>query len=146
MILLPPALITPAPAPADDAAALVDLARRHTEAQRVHDPATLTRTTAEAFVEVSPVGDVDSREKMLGFYGPGTAGPTPEIALEEPVVRVFGDTGLVIARMAVTLKTPEGGSVARALRVTFVARRLEGTWKLVSTQYTGIRPAGPKAN
>ncbi|HJV91261.1 MAG TPA: nuclear transport factor 2 family protein [Holophagaceae bacterium] len=146
MLLLLPAFLAPAPAPADDAAALVDLARRHTEAQRVHDQATLTRTTAEAFVEVSPVGDVDSREKMLSFYGPDASAPAPEIALEEPAVRVFGDTGLVIAKMAITMKAPDGRPVSRAMRVTFVARRMEGSWKLVSTQYTGIRPAPPKAN
>jgi ketosteroid isomerase-like protein len=145
MLLLLPALYAPAPPISDEATALVELVRRHTEAQRMHDQETLKRTTADTFVEVSPAGEVDPREKWLGFYAPDKNSAMPTLTVLEPQARVFGDTGIVIAKLAIVMKAPDGSAREMAMRVTWVARRVDGVWSLISSQYTGIRPPQPVA-
>ena len=50
------------------AAPLGDLVRKFTDAQVQRDAAALRALTSEQYIEVSPVGELDPREKMLGFY------------------------------------------------------------------------------
>ena len=126
-------------------AEVVALIERHAQAQSTFDQATLRATTAENYVEISPVGEVDSREKMLSFYAPELKRPAPQVQVEEPVVRIIGDkadTALVSARLSYSMNQ---GGVARqfAMRGGYVARLVGQQWLLVSAQYTGIRPPKP---
>jgi hypothetical protein len=117
---------------------LVALVQRHAQAQTDFDQATLKATTAENFFEISPVGEVDTREKMLAFYAPEQKRPSPQLRVDEPAVRIFGDTALVSARLSYDLNQ-NGVARTLAMRAGYVARLVDNRWLLVSAQYTGIR-------
>ncbi|KAB8063520.1 nuclear transport factor 2 family protein [Janthinobacterium violaceinigrum] len=124
---------------ADDDAAVLNLVRQHVAAQASFDAPALAALTADNYAEVSPLGDVDTREKMLAFYSPEKKSAAPVIAVEEPFVRVAGDTAVLIARLAVTVQA--GGQQRNmALRASYVAKKEGAAWKLLSAQYTGIAP------
>ena len=127
---------------ADDDAAVLSLVRQHVAAQASFDVQTLAALTADNYAEVSPMGDVDTREKMLAFYAPEKKTTAPLITVEEPFVRVAGDAAVLIARLAVTVQAG-GQSRAMALRASYVAKKEGPTWKLLSAQYTGIAPKRP---
>lgn len=127
-------------APGD--AELVALVQRHAQAQNNFDQVVLKATTAESYVEISPVGEVDGREKMLSFYAPEQKRPSPQLQLDEPVVRFFGDTAVISARLSYRLNQ-EGAARTFAMRAGYVARLVDNQWLLVSAQYTGIRPPKP---
>jgi len=119
-----------------DAAAVTELVRKFLDAQSRHDVPALRSLTAEQFVEISPLGEVDPRDRMLGFYV-GDASPTrPVIAVDEREVRIFGDSAIVTIKLSFN-----AGGQARSLRAGFVAHRNGATWKLVSAQHTPMRPA-----
>jgi hypothetical protein len=124
-------------APVDDE--LTALVKRHAEAQGSFDVATLKAITAENYVEISPFGEVDPREKMLSFYAPEQKRPSPQLKIDEPLVRVFGDSAVIYTRLSYTMGA---GETARtfAMRAGYVAQLKDGKWLLVSAQYTGIRP------
>lgn len=124
-------------APVDEE--LTALVKRYAEAQGSFDLGTLKAVTAESFVEISPVGEVDPREKMLSFYAPEQKRPSPQLKIDEPLVRVFGDSAVVYTRLTYTMGS---GETARtfAMRAGYVAQLKDGKWMLVSAQYTGIRP------
>lgn len=125
---------------AEDAdSGLVALVQRHVQAQNSFDQAALKAMTAENYVEISPVGEVDSREKMLSFYAPEQKRPSPQVKVDEPAVRIFGDTALISAQLTYTIEQ-DGAARSFALRGGYVARRVNQQWLLVSAQYTGIRP------
>jgi ketosteroid isomerase-like protein len=126
-------------APDAGSPALVELVQRHAEAQRDFDQATLKAVTAENYVEVSPAGEVDSREKMLSFYAPEQKRASPQLTVTEPMVRLLGDTAVVLAKLNYTMGA-EGQARTFAMRASYVAQLKDGKWKLVSAQYTGIRP------
>ncbi|MET0320034.1 MAG: hypothetical protein ABW069_04845, partial [Duganella sp.] len=69
-------------APADTE--LVALVQRYAEAQSNFDQAAIRAATDEQFVEISPVGEVDSREKVLSFYAPDQKRPAPQLQIDEP--------------------------------------------------------------
>jgi ketosteroid isomerase-like protein len=120
-------------------AALTDLVRRFTTAQQTFDVAALKALTSEDYIEVSPVGELDPREKMLGFYAPEHKTDGPPLAVSDISVRLFGDCGVVIATLSFTV---QGRTVE--MRSTYVAHNESSEWKLVSAQATGIRPKATK--
>jgi uncharacterized protein (TIGR02246 family) len=126
---------------------VVALLRQFTEAQKNYDAGALERILAPDYVEVSPAGEVDPRAKVIGFYSPEERKKrTTELVsyeLDEISTRLYGETAVVIARLPFTMKTPDGQTASRALRCTFVCRKVRGKWLLASAQYTGVRPAGP---
>lgn len=139
------------PARAGDAVvdrSLLDLAQSVVDAQRNFDQPALETLLAPGFLEISPVGEVDTRDEVIGFYSPeakakSAAGPQPvSSTLSEPEVRVHGDQAIVIAKDTVMLKMGEQ-SRSVAFRVLFHFRRIEGAWRLQTAQYTGLRPAVP---
>jgi uncharacterized protein (TIGR02246 family) len=123
------------------------LLRGFTEAQKNYDAARLDELLAPDYVEISPAGEVDSRAKVLGFYAPekksARQGELISYELDEITSRIYGDTAIIIARLPFTMKTPDGQSMSRALRCTFVCRKTRGKWRIASAQYTGIRPTAP---
>jgi uncharacterized protein (TIGR02246 family) len=140
-LLLTLTALMPCAATATDAAdaALLDLVQRHLTAQRTYDVPALAATTSDDFIEVSPLGEVDPRQKMLGFYAVPSTTPAPTVQLQETMVRVYGDSAIVVAKLAYTM-TANGQSREMAMRGTYVAHKTDGVWKLVSTHYNGIRP------
>ncbi|RDE07407.1 nuclear transport factor 2 family protein [Sphingomonas aracearum] len=116
-----------AEAKASDPAQLVDA---FIAAQRSFDQAALARLTAPEYVEISPLGDFDPREKMLGFYAADKKQPVPEITVSEREVVMLGDTAIVTARLAIG---------PRAVRAGYVAHKDKAGWRLVSAQFTPVR-------
>ena len=114
--------------------ALVD---RFEDARTRFDPVALAATLAPDYEEISPVGTVDPRAAVLGFYAPAARRPAPAMTADDTVVRTTGDVALVTRRQSFTLP----GGVTRSIRVRYVARRTNGRWQLLSAQYTPIPPA-----
>lgn len=143
-------LLAPAIAMADDPAeaALLQRANALIAAQLAFDQAALEGLLAADYLEVSPVGDVDTRDEVIGFYSADAkaradAGPKPMGAtLDEVQLSVDGDAATLIARETIRMPSPDG-SRAIAMRVQFQFRLVNGEWRIATTQYTGIRPPAP---
>jgi uncharacterized protein (TIGR02246 family) len=129
------AMVLAAPGAAQGAteeAAVRQLVDRFEAARTAFDPAALAATLAPDFEEISPLGQVDARDAVLGFYQPDKKSPAPPLTSDETAVRVTGDTALVTRRTGFTI--PNGPT--RSIRVRYVARRTGRAWQLVSAQYT----------
>jgi ketosteroid isomerase-like protein len=125
----------------DSVAQLTELVQRHADAQSGFNVDVLKAITADNYIEVSPVGELDSREKMLGFYAVENKRPGPAIRVEAPVVRMLGEgAAVVVAKLNYSMSLPDGQNRQFAMRATYGASRIAGTWKLNSAHYTGIRP------
>lgn len=124
----------------DAANPVAELVQRFTAAQTAMDVPTLAALTADNYVEISPLGEVDPRDKMLGFYKKDDKRPAlPAVTIDEITTRQFGDTAVVTAKLSFT-RTVEGQSRTFSMRSGFVAAKTGGSWKLVSSQYTPMRP------
>jgi hypothetical protein len=102
-----------------------ELVQRFATAQGTFDRAALEALTFENYIEISPLGEVDPRAKMLSFYVKHDDKPLPAIS--------------VLAKVSYAM-TVGGQTRTSALRSSFVAQQQDGAWKLVSAQYTPIRP------
>ena len=126
--------------------ALLELIKQLVAAQQNFDAAALDKLLAADYVEVSPVGEVDERAKVIGFYAPAAkaaAGPAVTITVDEPQYRLRDNTALVIVRESFQRKV---GDQVRdmAMRASFTLRKEQGRWLIASAQYTGIRPPQAK--
>ncbi|PCD04612.1 DUF4440 domain-containing protein [Sphingomonas spermidinifaciens] len=118
---------------------LRDLTERFAAARAGYDAAALEATLAPDYEEISPVGTVDKRAEVIGFYTADKKAPVPPMTADEWAGAARGDVAVVTLRQSLALP----GGQTRALRVRHLARREAGKWKLVSTQYTPIPPARP---
>jgi uncharacterized protein (TIGR02246 family) len=125
-------------------AAVNDLVQRFTTAQSAVDRATLEALTADNYIEISPLGEVDPREKMLSFYVKKDDKPITPVTVDEITTRVLGNTAVVLAKVSYAM-TVGGQTRTASMRSTFVALQQGGVWKLVSAQYTPIRPPAAPA-
>ena len=108
------------------------------DAQAHYDVPALRALTADQFVEISPLGEVDPRDKMIGFYAKDAPPGVPVPVIDERQVRVFGASAIVTVRITININ-----GQARSLRSTFVTHKDGTQWKLVSAQHTPMRPARP---
>lgn len=145
-------LLLPAIAAAGDPAeaTLLQRANALVAAQLAFDQPALEALLATDYLEVSPVGDVDTRDEVIGFYSAeakakAAAGPTPiDAVLDDVQLRVDGDAATLLARETIRMPSPDGPR-AIAMRVQLQFRLVDGQWRIATTQYTGIRPpAGSK--
>ena len=123
--------------------AVVAVVQQLADAQRTFDQATLDRLLTADYVEVSPVGDVDERAKVIGFYSADAKAKSPEVSsivIDQPTVRIDGTHAIVIVRQTTNVG-PAGASRAVVMRVTAHLRRTGTEWRIASTHYTGIRQA-----
>jgi uncharacterized protein (TIGR02246 family) len=121
--------------------AVVAVVQQLADAQRTFDQAALDRLLTGDYIEVSPVGDVDERAKVIGFYSADAKGKSPEISsivIDQPNVRIDGDHAIVIVRQTTNVG-PAGASRAVVMRVTAHLRLSGDNWRIASTHYTGIR-------
>jgi hypothetical protein len=125
-----------------DDAALTALVVDMANAQVTFDIPTLDRVLTADYIEISPLGEFDPRDKVLGFYKvDAKPNAIPALEVSDFSIRSYGKFAIVIAKL--TYKTSPA-SPGRSIRATFACRREKGDWKIASTQYTGIRPAAPK--
>ncbi|WP_082441375.1 nuclear transport factor 2 family protein [Sphingomonas sp. Leaf230] len=103
------------------------------------DQAAMIAMMAPEYQEVSPVGEVDSRERVIGFYAADKKSAAPPMTITETVARPAGTIGVVTMRIAYTMPGKDGQIQTRALRAGFVARRIKGDWQFLSLQFTPIR-------
>ena len=143
-------LLVPVIAAASDPteAVLLERANALVKAQLAFDQPALEKLLAPGYLEVSPVGDVDSRDEVIGFYSAeakakSAAAPKPISAtLDDARMHLHGDAAVLIARE--TIRMPAGDSSREfSMRVQFQFRLVDGQWLLATTQYTGIRPPAP---
>jgi uncharacterized protein (TIGR02246 family) len=131
-----------------DDAALKTLIKQMTDAQIAFDAPGLDKIYTQDFIEISPAGEFDPRDKVLGFYKPESK-PDPakmNVAVDasEYSIRNYDKTAIVITKLTFQV-TAEGKQLPpRSMRATIVFRKESGAWKIASVQYTGIRPAQPK--
>lgn len=131
-----------------DEPALTALIKKAVDAQASFDAASLEALYASDYVEISPVGEYDPREKAIGFYKtqPNSAGGPPKMSVlaDEFNVRSYGKVAVVIARVTFS---PAGNAAQQrppiSFRATYVCRKEKGAWKISSVQVTGIRPTQP---
>jgi ketosteroid isomerase-like protein len=121
-----------------------ELVQRFATAQGTFDRAALDALTFENYIEISPLGEVDPRAKMLSFYVKHDDKPLPAIIVDEITPRVLGNTAIVLAKVSYVMMVG-GQTRTSALRSSFVAQQQDGAWKLVSAQYTPIRPPAAPA-
>lgn len=127
-IVAPPSL---AASQTPDAAALAYL-----QAENRFDQPALATLLAEGFVEISPRGQLDARDAVIGFYAPGHMVQAPPLKIDTPTVQRHGDAAVVVVPIALEI----GGAVRR-MTVTITLVRIGGGWKLAAAAYTP-RPAG----
>ncbi|WP_348730734.1 nuclear transport factor 2 family protein [Rheinheimera texasensis] len=124
-------------------AAAARLAQQYVDATSGFDQALLQQILAADFQEISPVGEVDSREKVISFYPAAAKAKAPPVTatLSELNSQLYADQ-LVITTAKLTY-TFDGTPHSRSMRVQFVSALQQGRWQLVSSQFTGI-PAPKK--
>ena len=128
-----------------DDAALKSLIKRMTDAQLTYDAAALDKIFTADYIEISPVGEFDPRDKVLGFYKPELKPPAmPTLEISEYSIRNYGKYAIVIAKLTYVMTVNGKPAPPRAMRATYVCRQEKGSWKIASSQYTGIRPPQPK--
>jgi ketosteroid isomerase-like protein len=140
--LIAMALAVPAAAaPGPDAVALERVVDRFHAAREGFDAAALGETLAADYVEISPIGDVDDRARVIGFYRADLRKPAPTIEHRDRQTSIHGTFGIETERLSFTMTRPDGVSISRAVRARYVGVRDGRGWKLVSAQYTPIPPA-----
>lgn len=127
-----------------DDAALKSLVKQMTDAQINYQPEILDKIFTSDYIEISPVGEFDSREKVLGFYKPEMKPPAGKMSATVEAtdfsIRNYGKFAVVIARLNYTM-TNEGKPLPpRSIRASLFCKKETGSWKIASVQYTGIRP------
>ena len=134
-------------AQAKSEAALKTLVNQMADAQQNYDAAALDKLLTSDYIEISPVGEFDPREKVLGFYKPELKPPaekmTASVTIDEFSIRQYDDFAVVIGRLNYRIRSEGKELPPRSMRATFVCRREKGAWKIASAQYTGIRPPAP---
>lgn len=120
---------------------LLDTIHGYAKALQESDADVLERLLADDYTEVSPLGELDSRAKVIQSYRDQArqGRPNLKIAVEEPQVRTYERVALVVVRLTMTFpSTP-----ARSIRTVLVARIQAGNWRLCSVQFTPIRTTKP---
>lgn len=122
---------------------IVELVRAFVNAQHDFDLDRIKALTSDDYVEISPLGDVDPRDKMLGYYAPDKKVSAPAIKLGEATVTMVGDRGaIILTTVSYDIAVPGQPMRTTSLRAVFAAERMGNVWKLVSAQYTPVRSKG----
>ncbi|WP_338425951.1 nuclear transport factor 2 family protein [Sphingopyxis kveilinensis] len=106
----------------------------YVEAQNRLDTSRMARLMDPDYVEISPLGALDDRSAVLGFYSDPNAS-RQDIALEVDTQRALDAGCTIIASLVL-----KGATGERRLRVTYTLRRAAGTWRIAVVQYTAVRP------
>lgn len=122
------------PATTECAPEAVRVVEDYVEAQNRLDTSRMARLMDTDYVEISPLGALDDRSDVLGFYSDANAS-RQDIALEVDTLRTWDAGCAIVASLVLKLATGE-----RRLRVTYTLRRAARTWRIVVVQYTAIRP------
>lgn len=125
------------PVSAEVSASAKSLVEAHVKAQVNYDKASLARLTHSQYFEISPVGEFDTREKMLGFYDTPHNAPGPEVSVQEWEVRQFGANVSASAKLQFKMRIGEQ-TREFAVRATYQLCDEAGQTKICSAHYTPI--------
>lgn len=119
-------------------------ATSYVQATVAFDGAALEKLLAPTYQEISPIGEVDPRARVIGFYPAAAKGNPPDVRAElSDWHSQTLQSGLVISTAKLSYHFLKA-SKTRDLRVQFVSAEQQGRWQLLSTQYTPIQPKKPK--
>jgi ketosteroid isomerase-like protein len=135
-----------------DQAEVEGVIRSFVLAQTNYDQKALDALFTSDYIEISPLGEFDPRNKVLGFYKPELK-PEPakmsaSVDVSELSIRTYRDFAIAIARLNYEMTADGKPLPSRSIRSTVVLKKEKTGWKIASAQYTGIRPpaAPPKTN
>ena len=127
-----------------DETALKSLVKQMTEAQRNYQADVLNDIFTTDYIEISPIGEFDPREKVLGFYKPELKPPADKMSMTLETtdfsIRIYNKFAVVITKLNYTITSDGKPLPPRSIRAMVVCRKDKGAWKIASAQYTGIRP------
>jgi len=125
---------------ASEGPAILAVLQTLVDSQVTFDQKRMDAVLAPDYVEVSPVGDVDPRAKVLSFYAPDQKpnAPVGKAALSEVTTRSYGETAVTVAKLTFNLTTPNG-VMSREMRSVYVTRKIGGKWLVVSSQFTPMK-------
>ncbi len=136
-----------AQSPNKDEQAVKARIKQVTDAQLAYDAAALDKIFASDYIEISPLGEFDPRDKVLGFYTPETKAAASKLSASLDItdysIRSYDKFAIVIARFNFAMVNDLKPLPPRSMRVTFVLRKEKGAWMIASAQYTGIRQVQP---
>lgn len=130
---------------------VISVAIQAVTGQENYDPATLEKIYASDYIEISPKGEIDVRDKAIGFYKVDDVESaklkTPRYILDEFNVRRYKDNAIVITRFSVGSKTDKERKPTAVGLAVYCLRREKGVWKIFSSQFTPFPPpARPHPN
>jgi hypothetical protein len=116
---------------------VLDLVRRWCAAEQQNDDAALDGLLAGDFTGVGPLGFVLTREQWLGRFKGGLVNRS--FAIEDPQVRTYGPTAVVIAVLAQETSW-QGSDNSGRFRITVVAVRPGSDWLLAGVHIGPLQP------
>lgn len=128
----PPTQEAVRPAPEDE---LLRVESARSEAIQRSDLKTLDEIYADDFVGVAGTGQLVTKPQLLEFFK--HVDPSLRFTTSEVSARAFGESGIVVGRLA---GRREDGSLVSEARFTHVYVRRDGRWRFVAGQSTPILP------
>lgn len=123
---------------------VIAVAKQAAAAQENYDTATLEKVYAADYIEISPKGEIDERDKAIGFYKIENVeeikAKTPNYILDELKVRHYGKFAIVITRFSIGSKTDISKKPNALGIVVYALRKEKGAWKIYSAQFTPFPP------
>jgi hypothetical protein len=96
------------------------------------DRIVLNRIMDERFIATTPAGDVLTKERFVPGDETQAVQQLPAMDLDGPLVRVYGDTAVLMSRLR-----PVGNE--KSLNSTFIFRKQDNSWKLVALHLSILR-------
>jgi ketosteroid isomerase-like protein len=123
---------------------IIAIVKKAVEAQESYDPATLEKLYASDYIEISPKGEIDEREKAIGFYKvediEKAKAQTPRYILDEFKVRHYKNFAMVISKFSIGSKNDATKAPSPVGLVLYALRKEKGQWKIYSAQFTPFPP------
>jgi hypothetical protein len=143
-VMIWPAFVAAAPQGKDERSILAATTALE-QARTTWNPQAMAIVMAADYVEISPIGDVDEREEVLGFYSAeakvSAGNPTNTLTISEERVRLYGNQAVVILKEAITVSGDKPRLVV--FRVSVHLRKIGKKWMVDTLQYTGERKPAP---
>ena len=117
-------------------AQVLELGRRWADAESRGDAAALGGLLADDFMLVGPFGFMLDKQQYLGSRRSGDLNHE-SFAWDDVRVRLYGDTAVAIGSQT-QKSTYQGRDASGRFRVTQIAARLDGRWRLVGLHLSPI--------
>lgn len=123
---------------------IISVAKKAALAQQDYDTITLEKLYSPDYIEISPKGEIDMRDKAIGFYRVDDVekakATTPKYILDEFKVRNYKNFAIVITRFSVGSKSDSQQKPTAVGLVVYALRKEKGAWKIYSSQFTPFPP------